>query len=168
MASTEGRYPWKLGFVVGRGKGKRIMTKERHGELREEGAGLLLSPWTWVDELLEPEEKTTFSSDLLIFGRLLHWRLLAPSCLLNPMTTLSPSYYLNDCIFIYFYFLFYFFCLFAFSRAATAAYGGSQARGLIRAVAAAYARATAMWDPSCVCDLHHNTTVRSNAGSSTH
>ena len=29
-----------------------------------------------------------------------------------------------------------YFCLFAFSRAAPAAYGGSQARGLIRAVAA--------------------------------
>ena len=31
---------------------------------------------------------------------------------------------------------FFFFCLFAFSRAAPAAYGGSQARGLIGAVAA--------------------------------
>ena len=31
---------------------------------------------------------------------------------------------------------FFFFCLFAFSRASPAAYGGSQARGLIRAVAA--------------------------------
>ena len=30
---------------------------------------------------------------------------------------------------------FFFFCLFAFSRAAPAAYGGSQARGVIRAVA---------------------------------
>ena len=31
---------------------------------------------------------------------------------------------------------FFFFCLFAFSRATPAAYGGSQARGLIGAVAA--------------------------------
>ena len=31
---------------------------------------------------------------------------------------------------------FFFFCLFAFSRAAPMAYGGSQTRGLIRAVAA--------------------------------
>ena len=33
-------------------------------------------------------------------------------------------------------FFFFFFCLFAFSRAAPMAYGGSQARGLIKAVAA--------------------------------
>ena len=47
------------------------------------------------------------------------------------------------------------FCLFAFSMAARAAYGGSQARGRIGAVAAAYTRATATRDPSCVFDLHH-------------
>ena len=46
--------------------------------------------------------------------------------------------------------LFFFFCLFAFPRAASAAYGGSQARGLIGAVAAG---------------LHHN---HSNAGSEPH
>ena len=34
-----------------------------------------------------------------------------------------------------FYFLFLFFCLFAFSGAAPVSYGGSQARGRIRAVA---------------------------------
>ena len=33
--------------------------------------------------------------------------------------------------------------------------GGSQVRGLIRAVAAAYARATATPDLSHICDLHH-------------
>ena len=33
-------------------------------------------------------------------------------------------------------FILFYFCLFAFSRAAPAAYGGSQARGLIGAVAA--------------------------------
>ena len=38
---------------------------------------------------------------------------------------------------LYFFYLFFIFCLFfAFSRAAPAAYGGSQSRGLIRAVAA--------------------------------
>ena len=37
--------------------------------------------------------------------------------------------------FLNFYFLFIYFCLFAFSRAASAAYGGSQARGRIGAVA---------------------------------
>ena len=41
-------------------------------------------------------------------------------------------------------------------RAAPVAYGSSQARGQIRAVAAAYATATAMPDPGCVCDLHHS------------
>ena len=41
-------------------------------------------------------------------------------------------------------------CLFAFSRAALAAYGSSQARGLIGAVA------TVTWDPSLVCNLHHS------------
>jgi len=35
----------------------------------------------------------------------------------------------------FFFFLLYFFCLFAFSSASPAAYGGSQARGLIGAVA---------------------------------
>jgi len=50
------------------------------------------------------------------------------------------------------FFLFFFFCLFAISWAAPVAYGGSQARGLIRAVA----RATATLDPSRVCNLHHS------------
>ena len=51
------------------------------------------------------------------------------------------------------YRIFFFFNLF---RATPAAYGGSQARGPIRAVAAGYARATAMLDPSHACDLHHS------------
>ena len=58
-----------------------------------------------------------------------------------------------------FLFLFLFFCLFALSRAAPVAYGGSQARGLIGAVAAGlchshsnsgsepHPRPTAMLDP---------------------
>ena len=36
---------------------------------------------------------------------------------------------------IFFFVFFFFFCFFAFSRAVPAAYGGSQARGLIGAVA---------------------------------
>ena len=47
-------------------------------------------------------------------------------------------------------FIYLFFCLFAFSRATPAEYGGSQARGLIGAVAT---------------DLRHS---HSNAGSLTH
>ena len=50
--------------------------------------------------------------------------------------------------------LFFFFFIFCLYRATPAAYRGSQARGLIRAAAAAYARATAKPDPSR--DLHHS------------
>ena len=43
-----------------------------------------------------------------------------------------------DCVFVFVHiFFFFFFCLFGFSRAAPAAYRGSQARGLIGAAAAA-------------------------------
>ena len=51
-------------------------------------------------------------------------------------------------------------CVCVFSRATPTAYGGSQARGLIGALPPAYARATATWDPSCVCDLHHSSWQR--------
>ena len=51
------------------------------------------------------------------------------------------------------FFFFFVFCLF---RASPVAHGGSQARGLIRAVAASLPRATATPDLSCVCDLHHS------------
>jgi len=70
-----------------------------------------------------------------------------------------------------FFFFFFVFCHFlllllfvvvvvAISWAAPAAYGGSQARGWIGAVAPAYARATAMRDPSRVCNLHHSSRQR--------
>ena len=51
----------------------------------------------------------------------------------------------------------FFFCIFfVFFRAALEAHGGSQARGRIRAVATA----TAMPDPSHVCDLFHSSWQR--------
>ena len=52
--------------------------------------------------------------------------------------------------------LVFFVCLFVFaiSWAALVAYGGSQARDLIGAVA--YTTATATWDPSHVFDLPHS------------
>ena len=53
--------------------------------------------------------------------------------------------------------LFYF--IFLLFRATPGAYGGSQARGLIRA------RATAMQDPRCICDLHHSSWQRQIAHS---
>ena len=51
---------------------------------------------------------------------------------------------------------FIYFCRSAFSRATPAAYGGSQARDQIGAVPRAYTTATATWDPSRVCNLHHS------------
>ena len=50
--------------------------------------------------------------------------------------------------------LFFFFS--SLFRAAPTAYGGSQARGEVGAIALAYATATAMPDPRCICDLHHS------------
>ena len=74
---------------------------------------------------------------------------------LNKCSELTSSE--NDCPFLFFdilfhFILFYFiyFCLFAFSRTVPVAYGGSQARGLIGAVASG---------------LHHS---HSNAGSINH
>ena len=51
----------------------------------------------------------------------------------------------------------FFFCLFAFSRAAHAAYEGSQARGLIRAVATtSLCQSHSNADLSRVSNLHHS------------
>ena len=36
------------------------------------------------------------------------------------------------------------------------AYGSFQARGKVEQQLPIYTTATAMWDPSCVCDLHHS------------
>ena len=49
-------------------------------------------------------------------------------------------------------YLFFFF----FFRAAPAAYGSSQARDQIRAIAPAYTKATATPDLSLICNLHHS------------
>ena len=59
-----------------------------------------------------------------------------------------------------FYFFFFFFCLFAISWAVPRVYGGSQARGLIGAVAASLYQSTATQDPSRICDLHHSSEQR--------
>ena len=53
-----------------------------------------------------------------------------------------------------------FFFFFGLFRAKPAAYRGSQARGPIRAVASAYATATATQDLSHVYDLHHSSQQR--------
>ena len=50
--------------------------------------------------------------------------------------------------------LFCFVFVFCLYRAMPTAYGGSQARGLIGAVAASLSRATATPDLSHICDLH--------------
>ena len=52
------------------------------------------------------------------------------------------------------------FSFFHLFRAVPLAYGGSQARGQIRAKAPAYATATAMPYLSCICDLHHSSWQR--------
>ena len=57
-----------------------------------------------------------------------------------------------------FFFFLFFFLLFLW--ATPTAYGGSQARGRIGAVAAGLARATAVQDPSRVCNLHHSSRQR--------
>ena len=51
---------------------------------------------------------------------------------------------------------FFFFCPFVFSWAVPEAYGGSQARGLIGAVAAGLHQGHSNADLSRVCDLHHS------------
>ena len=66
----------------------------------------------------------------------------APSLGTEPATQCGDNAgFLTGCIAkelqltFYLFILFIYFCLFAFSRAAPAAYGGSQARGLIGAIA---------------------------------
>ena len=56
-------------------------------------------------------------------------------------------------VYRYIYYFFFVFCLF---RATPVANGGSQTRGLIRAVTASLHQAVAMPDPSPTCDLHHS------------
>ena len=51
--------------------------------------------------------------------------------------------------------VFVFVFVFPFFKTELTAYGGSQARGPIRATLLAYTTATATWDPSRVCNLHH-------------
>ena len=60
---------------------------------------------------------------------------------------LSKLYFIVTIIFCLFFHLF---------RAASVAYGGSQARDLIGAILMAYTTATATPGPSNICDLHHN------------
>ena len=57
---------------------------------------------------------------------------------------------------LFFYFLFIYFCLFAISRAASVAYGGSQARGQMGAVAAGLCQSHSNTDLSHVHNLHDN------------
>ena len=69
---------------------------------------------------------------------------------------LARNYFMYVCIYVFIYLL-------SFCLLYPAAYGGSQDRGLLRAVAAGLCHSTAILDPSHVCDLDH-----SNAGSLTH
>ena len=59
------------------------------------------------------------------------------SGVLNPLSHKgTPNFFFNMATFMGFFGVLFFFCLFAISWAAPAAYGGSQARGLIGAAAA--------------------------------
>ena len=60
---------------------------------------------------------------------------------------------------LYLFYLFIF-CLFAFSGAAPTAYGGSQARGQIGAVAAGIYQGHSNGDRCHICDLHHSSQQR--------
>ena len=53
-------------------------------------------------------------------------------------------------------FVFFFFFIFFLKKATPVAYASSWARGGIRGAATAYATATAMLDPSSICDLRHS------------
>ena len=70
----------------------------------------------------------------------------------SPLTfkVITDRYVLSDILF------FYFFVFLPLLGLFPAAYGGSQARGLSELWPPAYTRATATWDPSCVCNQHHN------------
>ena len=58
------------------------------------------------------------------------------------------------------FFFFSFLFSFLLFRAVLEAYGGSQARVELELQPPAYATATATWDLSCVCDLHHSSWQR--------
>ena len=79
------------------------------------------------------------------------WMFTAALSPIQKMETQCPLTDKGVCIVSVFLFFF-----FGISWAAPVAYGGSQARGRIRAVAASLARATATRDPSRVCNLHHS------------
>ena len=70
--------------------------------------------------------------------------------------TVSTNYLMLISLYTYLFFP----RLFAFSRAAPAAYGGSQARGLIGAVATGLRQSHSNADRSRVCNLHHSSRQR--------
>ena len=69
------------------------------------------------------------------------------------LDSFALSLFLSLSFFLSLFLSFFLSCLF---RAAHMAYGGSQARGPVGAVAPAYAIATAMKELSRICDLHHS------------
>ena len=67
--------------------------------------------------------------------------------LLHPLTSKNPIPMSLCFVLLSFFFSF---------RATPKAYGGSQARGQIGSVAAGLHTATATWDLSCICNVHHS------------
>ena len=86
----------------------------------------------------------------------------------NKICTITQTYLTMEQFFeLVFVFCFFgFFCLYAFSRATPAAYGGSQAKGRIRAVAAGLRQSHSNAGIRAVSPTH--TTAHGNAGSPTH
>ena len=96
-------------------------------------------------------KKKSLSSQSLYMWAISNNRYLT---LLNSHYFPSPARLHNHVFISFFFFLFFVFCLF---RAIPAAYGGSQARGLIGATELpAYTTATATPEPSHVCNVHHS------------
>ena len=67
--------------------------------------------------------------------------------------------YINKMLHLFFFFFFFLVCVFCLSMVAYAVYGGSQASGLIRALAAGHTTATATQDLSHIYNLYQQLVV---------
>ena len=76
--------------------------------------------------------------------------------LLIPLFTFRMKNWIRNIKALFSVFWGFFFVFLPFSRAVPVVYGGSQARGRIRAVATRLHQSHSNADPSCVCNLHHS------------
>ena len=105
---------------------------------------------SWLSHGVGPHDRirVLVREDLTLFPRQTAEHKKPATC--KPRRRLSPETESASTLF----FVLFCFLSFCLLRATPVAYGGSQARGLIRAIA--YARATAIRDLSHVCHLHHS------------